>query len=138
MICQSAAIPLRLQDTGRVEVLLVTSRRRQRWILPKGHIATGMSAHESAAKEAYEEGGVTGPVATIPAGSYRTLKRRVDGSRHTVIVVAYPLFVSRSEEAWPEMDWRRRRWVPVPSGLDIIDDAALHATILTAYRRLIG
>jgi 8-oxo-dGTP pyrophosphatase MutT (NUDIX family) len=60
---QSGVLPYRV-TAGKVEVLLVTSTRRKRWIAPKGWIALGLSAAESAAKEALEEAGVSGHVVT--------------------------------------------------------------------------
>lgn len=49
-------------------MLLVTSRTRRRWILPKGKIARGLMASCSAECEAYEEAGVTGRIASEPIG----------------------------------------------------------------------
>lgn len=60
---QSGALPYRIK-AGKVEVLLVTSTRHKHWIVPKGWIALGLSAAESAAKEALEEAGVCGQVQT--------------------------------------------------------------------------
>ena len=67
---QSAVIPYR-RDEGRVEILLITSRKRRRWVLPKGVCEPDMTAADSAAKEAMEEAGVRGSVSTETVGRYR-------------------------------------------------------------------
>lgn len=48
---QSGVIPYRIIE-GKVEILLITTRKRQGWVIPKGGLCKGMSPHESAAKEA--------------------------------------------------------------------------------------
>ncbi|HEX4272082.1 MAG TPA: NUDIX domain-containing protein, partial [Rhizomicrobium sp.] len=53
-----------------LEVLLITSLNSRRWILPKGWLMPGLSDGQSAAREALEEAGVTGVIATTPLGSY--------------------------------------------------------------------
>jgi len=65
---QSASIPYRI-DQGRLRVLLVTSRTRRRWILPKGKVAPRMLPGRSAEREAFEEAGVLGRLAKDPIGS---------------------------------------------------------------------
>ena len=44
-------------------------------LLAKGKVVPGLSLAENAAKEAMEEAGVVGKVASRTAGSYRTIKR---------------------------------------------------------------
>ncbi len=67
---QSASIPYRIEQGG-LRVLLVTSRTRRRWILPKGKVAPRMLPGRSAEREAFEEAGVLGRLAKDPIGSYR-------------------------------------------------------------------
>lgn len=54
---QSGAIPYRWY-AQQLQVLLTTSRRNKRWIIPKGLIEYHLSAADSAAQEAWEEAGV--------------------------------------------------------------------------------
>jgi phosphohistidine phosphatase len=56
---QSAILPYRLRGDD-LEVLVITSRKGTRWVLPKGIVEPGMTAAASAAKEAMEEAGVEG------------------------------------------------------------------------------
>jgi len=59
---QCAAIPYRKTEAGNLEILLVTSRGKGNWILPKGNVKPGKSAAVSAAEEAYEEAGARGVI----------------------------------------------------------------------------
>ena len=55
---QVAALCWRTGLAG-LEVLLITSRHSKRWILPKGWLQPDLTAAENAAREAFEEAGVT-------------------------------------------------------------------------------
>lgn len=65
----SAALPYLIQPDG-LKVVLITSRKRGRWIIPKGEIEPDLTAWDSAAKEAWEEAGIEGLIATEPLGTY--------------------------------------------------------------------
>ncbi len=97
---QCAAVPFRHGPDGP-EILLVTSRSRRRWIVPKGNVEP-VGARRTAAREAYEEGGVSGHVETAPFGCYDH-----DGG----VVEAYLLAVETEHARWPERRVRQRRWV---------------------------
>jgi 8-oxo-dGTP pyrophosphatase MutT (NUDIX family) len=66
---QSAVLPYRLRD-GDTEVLLITSRKGTRWVLPKGIVEPELTPSESAAKEGLEEAGVKGEVLEKEFGNY--------------------------------------------------------------------
>ena len=104
---QSAVVPYRVLRGG-IEVLLITSRRRSRWIIPKGIVERGLTAAESAAREAYEEAGILGTVAPTPLGEYEYRKW---GGVCTVTVFA--MKVHTTLEEWPEASSRQRRWLTV-------------------------
>ena len=80
---QSGVIPVL---DGRL--VLITSRKSERWIIPKGYVEKGLSPAESAAKEAYEEAGLIGLVHHKEAGKYRY---RTFGKNFSDQV--YPLFI---------------------------------------------
>lgn len=101
---QSAVIPY-LRQAGGVRFLLITSRKRSRWILPKGICEPGMSASASAAKEALEEAGVRGRVAAEPVGRYEY--RKWGG---TCRVEVFTMLVEEILERWPEQ-FRDREWL---------------------------
>ncbi|PAP77799.1 NUDIX hydrolase [Rubrivirga marina] len=98
---QCAAVPFRLGPDGP-EVLLVTSRTRGRWIVPKGNVESA-GARETAALEAFEEAGVTGCVGPRPFGCYHH-----DGDG---LVDVFLLAVEVEHAVWPERGIRERRWV---------------------------
>jgi len=59
---QYAAIPIRLRKNGKAEVLLLTSRGKGRWGIPKGWPMRKRSPKGTARQEAFEEAGVKGRV----------------------------------------------------------------------------
>lgn len=103
----SGVIPYRRRK-GRLEVLLVTSRRRGRWVIPKGRIEAHLSSRRSARREAFEEAGVKGKMSEDPLGWY---KHRQNGTREPTEV--YALHVKVQFDEWPEAGVRRRRWMPL-------------------------
>lgn len=106
-IIQSGVIPYRRKN-HRIEVLLVTSNTRKRWIIPKGHIEPHLSACESACKEAYEEAGVKGHAEPVPFGVYLH-----DGAPGSGLVEVYLMEVADELQRYPEDDDRERRWMPL-------------------------
>lgn len=123
MPLQSAAIPFRLDAKGELQILLVTSRKRGRWILPKGNVRLGMAPHSSAAKEAFEEAGVIGRVAPDPIAIY---VKEQDISQRTA---TYALAVTTEAPVWPEKHERRRRWVSVSEALDLADSKSVRQAL---------
>jgi phosphohistidine phosphatase len=101
---QSAVVPFRV-DADRLEVLMITSRKRKRWIVPKGIREPELSAAASAAKEALEEAGIEGRVSSAPIGSYQ-----YDKWGGTCNVEVYTLEVEQVHPTWEE-DFRAREWV---------------------------
>lgn len=107
---QYGALPWR-NDGGRgVRVLLVTSRTRGLWILPKGWPIDGLSPHRAAAQEALEEAGVFGTTSPEPCGSYRYTKILADESTRHCRVTIYPLRVKATLVDWQESGQRHRKW----------------------------
>jgi len=120
---QFGAVPWRMRG-GRREYLLITSRRTGRWIFPKGGRIAWLSARDSAAQEAYEEAGVEGLVAREPAGRYRTLKVRPEGTQELEVEM-YPLEVEVELADWPEKKQRRRRWASLEDACILLSEAGL-------------
>ncbi|MBN1928300.1 MAG: NUDIX hydrolase [Chlorobiaceae bacterium] len=108
-------------------IVLITTRSSGRWIIPKGYVEKGMSPAESAAKEAWEEGGIVGKVESEPIGTY--VYRRPSG-RYSVKV--YPLEVESLLERWDEMHLRQRRVVSPAEALDMIVHDELKS-LITSY-----
>ncbi|HEX8387513.1 MAG TPA: NUDIX hydrolase [Sphingomonas sp.] len=131
---QCAALPFRFAPTGGCEILLVTSCRRRRWIIPKGNVEPPLSPALSAAKEAYEEAGVSGMITSADIGSYRYEKRRDDGSSASMSVTVFPLAVGTVLDHWPEMSKRQRQWFDIEVAVRMVDDPELR-TLLVAFAR---
>jgi 8-oxo-dGTP pyrophosphatase MutT (NUDIX family) len=103
-ITQSAAVPYRLREGG-TEVLLITPRGGDGWIVPKGKIQADLGARESARREAFEEAGVEGEMHPEPFGEYQ------HGGSKGALVSVFLLRLIREYTSWPESHERKRRWV---------------------------
>ena len=112
---QSAILPYRRQDDDP-EVLVISSRKGKRWVLPKGIVEPGMTAAASAAKEAREEAGVEGRVMTQSLGTY---KHKKWGG--TCEVEVFPMEVTNELAEWPERALRRREWVGLEEAAKRLD-----------------
>lgn len=114
---QSGVIPYRRKG-GDIEVLLVTSATRKRWIIPKGNLEPNMDARESARLEAYEEAGVTGRIHPVPLGAY--LHDRGDDEPTQVDVFLMEVDRVLPESRWPEHDHRTRQWVTISAAREMV------------------
>ena len=112
-------------DHGRLEFLLVTARRSAgEWVLPKGHIERGETAEGAAAREVFEEAGVTATACgTLGDLEYTTPRGRI---RVRIFLMEF-----QSEEPGPG-EGRRRSWLsadetrarlPFPDARALIDRA---------------
>ncbi len=102
---QSGVIPYRVKN-GKIEILLITTRNFQHWVIPKGDIPNGMSAPDSAAKEAWEEAGVIGQIDANELGTYKYRKR---GRVYQVKMYLLPVEVMSKN--YPEARQRKRQWL---------------------------
>jgi 8-oxo-dGTP pyrophosphatase MutT (NUDIX family) len=116
------------------EMLLVTTLRTHRWILPKGWPQPGLSLAGSAAAEAHEEAGVRGEVWPTPLGDYHYLKEK-NGLGHPCRVMVFPLLVTRMDQAWPEKGVRELLWLPFEQAAARVCEPELRRLLL-AFRRL--
>ena len=104
---QSGVIPYR-KNNGELQILLITSVKKKRWILPKGFIEFNLSPFESAKKEAYEEAGVTGSNETVEVGTFK-VKRPIGFCN----IIIYSMEVLEVLDDYPEKDLRKRKWFSV-------------------------
>jgi 8-oxo-dGTP pyrophosphatase MutT (NUDIX family) len=125
---QVAALPVRHTASGSREVLVITSRKTGRFIIPKGWPMKGRSDADAAALEAREEAGVVGKVRRKPIGSYTYWKRLVDEFR-LVEVHVYLLKVSRQLETWQEKQSRQMAWLSPTDAALLVDEPQLVALI---------
>src|SRR5690606_25650458 len=116
---QSATIPFRIHD-GKVEVLLITTRKKGKWSIPKGNIERDLSAPGSAEKEALEEAGVRGEVGRVSLGCYRH-----GNSNKDPIVEVFLVRGDREQPTWREADARERRRVSLEETYGPVDEEGL-------------
>ena len=116
------------QTDGVRRFWIVTSRRTQRWVLPKGGIDEGMTAPEAAAQEAFEEAGVIGNPALNEIGHYHVAKIRPP-LIWTVQVALYPMLVTEVLEEWKELKQRERRLVTIDEAAELIIEQDIIALI---------
>jgi 8-oxo-dGTP pyrophosphatase MutT (NUDIX family) len=116
---QSCVIPYRI-NKGELEVLLITSIHKKKWIFPKGFIEFNFSAFESAKKEAYEEAGVIGENETVELGSFG-LKKKNGKS----LIRVFSMQVSEELQDYPEKNLRKRKWFNLTEALEKITLADL-------------
>jgi 8-oxo-dGTP pyrophosphatase MutT (NUDIX family) len=129
---QSGVIPYRVVN-GSFEILLITSRRRGRWIIPKGIVEPGFTPAASAQKEAGEEAGIVGSVGAAPVGEYRYGKW---GGECTVQVFA--LEVQTMWDTWPEAAARKRQWMALNDAAHAVREPGLQQLIFTLPEALKG
>ena len=126
---QSAVIPHRRRQGG-LELLLITSRKRKRWVLPKGIVEPGLTPAASAAKEALEEAGVEGEVSAEPVGRYEYEKWG-----GTCRVEVFTLAVETVLGRWPE-EFRERRWLSPEEAARRVEEPELRRLLLATARRV--
>lgn len=129
-IVQSGILPWRTGADGGVEVLLITSRGGNRWIVPKGRLTARMSLRESACREAFEEAGVRGSADSRPLGSFVTDKTDLLGRTRKLEVVVYAMEVIEELADWPEKGERQRRWCSAAEAAAAVESDSLRALIL--------
>ena len=105
---QVAALCWRRACKGH-EVLLVTTRGRGQWMVPKGWPKTDTPDAEMAGVEAYEEAGVRGSVSPDPVGRFHFEKRIGPGTVMECVATVYALEVSGLDPEFPRIrpatDW---------------------------------
>ena len=107
---QFAALPFRI-EAAELSILLITTRRKRRWSVPKGSPMLRKRAHRVAAIEAYEEAGLRGKIGRQALGRFRHNKRK--GKRKIACEVKlYPLKVTKQHGRFPERGQRKLVWLP--------------------------
>jgi 8-oxo-dGTP pyrophosphatase MutT (NUDIX family) len=122
---QSAVIPYVLDD-NEIRIVLVTSRTRMRWIIPKGIIEPGLSPLESARQEALEEAGVKGKIFPQDIGTYSYKKWK-----GTCTVKVFVMQVRKMLDMWEEEWLRTRELVSIEEAIKRIDEEELRKMIQT-------
>jgi 8-oxo-dGTP pyrophosphatase MutT (NUDIX family) len=131
---QVAALCWRTSPRHGVEVLLITSLNSKRWIIPKGWPEAELSPAENAAREAFEEAGVTGKISAEPVGSYHYLKEKKDGGGMPCTVKVFALAVTKQLDDWPEKGAREMLWLSPEQAAVKVSEPALRQ-LLKNFRK---
>jgi 8-oxo-dGTP pyrophosphatase MutT (NUDIX family) len=127
---QSGVIPYRWR-AGQLEVMLITSLGRKRWIIPKGVVEPELTPAQSAAQEAWEEAGLTGRVSSQVLGSYRNYKWG-----GVCRIEVYLLEVEQVADSWPEAGQRQRLWLSPEAAARRVEEDRLKELILNLPKTL--
>jgi 8-oxo-dGTP pyrophosphatase MutT (NUDIX family) len=124
---QFAALPYRMRDSD-LEILLITTRKKRRWSIPKGWPIKHFTPQGTAAIEAYEEAGVRGATGSKQVGKFK--KKRIRNNRPVVCdVEIFPLQVGSLKRRWPEKRERSRVWVKPNEAAKLVKKAGLRRAI---------
>ena len=134
---QYAALPYRFTPDAALEILLVTTRRSKRWIIPKGWPIKGLRPAKSAAREAFEEAGVRGKIGAKSVGLFKYNKLLDEhGIEVSCEVKVFPLLVKRQSESWPEFEQRLVQWVEPAKAVSLIKERQLKKLVATFAKRV--
>ncbi len=111
---QSGVIPYRFNN-GSIEILLITSVKKKKWIIPKGYIEFNLSPFESAKKEAYEEAGIIGSNETVELGAVK-----INKSIGNCYLKVFSMEVVNLLDDYPEKDLRKRKWMTITDAVKFI------------------
>jgi 8-oxo-dGTP pyrophosphatase MutT (NUDIX family) len=126
---QYATLPWR-KSGDTLEILLITTLRTHRWIVPKGWPMEGKSPQDAAAQEAMEEAGISGNVAKSPLGSFQYNKLRKNGETVSCKVDVFPMEVAHQRRMWAEKHRREKQWFSVEEALERVTEPGLRRLIV--------
>ncbi|WCK80119.1 NUDIX hydrolase [Agrobacterium fabrum] len=92
--------------------------------------------HEVAAREAWEEAGVTGKVKKKPLGYYTYVKKVRVGEHVPSLVQVHLLRVTKLDDDYPESGQRKTSWFSPEEAAAVVDEPEL-AALLRSTRQFI-
>jgi 8-oxo-dGTP pyrophosphatase MutT (NUDIX family) len=126
---QFGALPWRIGEGGRRQVMLLTSRETRRWIIPKGWPMKGRKPAEVASQEAYEEAGLIGHiVGKRPLGNFHYQKQLTKTARLCHVRV-FSFRVERQLDDWPEKTQRETEWFDATEAATLVEEDGLAGII---------
>lgn len=126
---QYAALPWR-RHQGVLQILLITTRGTGRWIIPKGWPEATLSAPQCAAREALEEAGVVGEIASRKLGSFDCHKRVKNGAMLPLHIEVFTMEVVRQRRDWAEKGHRTIAWCTLDDALVRVREPGLRKLII--------
>ncbi len=130
---QVAALCTR-QKSGKTQVLMIRSLDTGRWILPKGWPMAGRTLAGAALQEAWEEAGVRGTVSEEHIGCYSYDKITASGKAKPCRVCVFHVEVDGLAKTYPEVDKRKRKWMPPAKAAEAVAEPELRA-LLAGFQR---
>ena len=130
---QIAALPMVETEDGTF-VLLITTRGRGRWTIPKGWPKQGLADADLAAEEAVQEAGVEGDIGAEPVGIFGYTKRLHLFSWAKCRVEVYPLQVRLHRLRWREKEARKMCWVTPDEAVSLVADTELASLLRSLFR----
>ena len=112
------------------EILLVTSRGRGNWILPKGWPKKKVSAAQTALEEAFEEAGIRGTVADDAIGEYHYTKSTKGGAVINCVAMVYEVVFTEMAKTFPEKGDRKVSWFTPEAAAQAVSSPELAALLL--------
>ena len=127
---QGAALPFRILEDGRIEVLLIRRQNRP-WGIPKGGVDPGRTLRNTAMNEAAEEAGLHGELLEEPLGDFVYQKQRGE-----CLVTVYGMRVTKMDDYWLEQPFRERKWFGIEEALTLIGRKEIQPMIAKLGRML--
>lgn len=121
---QFAALCYRVRKT-KIQVLLITSRGTQRWIVPKGWPMDKRTPAESAVQEAWEEAGVRGQSDGRCLGIFSFSKDADDLGALPCLAMVYAVEVDELADDYPEVGQRKRKWMSRKKAARLVSEPEL-------------
>lgn len=115
---------------GKVQILLVTSKKSRRWIIPKGWPQDGATPAEAAITEAWEEAGVSGKAKTVCLGIFSYVKALPGDESVPCVVAVFPVKVTSLAADWPEKRLRKRKWLSPRKAASIVQERELAGILM--------
>ena len=135
MADQIAALPIRQDKSGKLYVLMVTSRDTGRWVMPKGWLMNGKKPWHAAEIEALEEAGAVGSISDTEIGVYHYWKRLDDGTKVRCRVTVYPMVVKKLKRRWKERKERKRHWFSPKKAAKLVEEKELSDLLKSLTKR---
>mmetsp|Transcript_11862 Transcript_11862/g.21451 ORF Transcript_11862/g.21451 Transcript_11862/m.21451 type:complete len:149 (-) Transcript_11862:1659-2105(-) len=116
---RTAGVVVVKREHEQLFVLMVTARKRDTWILPKGGIEEGESAIDAALREAREEAGV---IAREQLATFLGGYEYGNGSNVLFWIIQGDfVLLERSHEEWNERNCRERRWFSIAEAFEMCE-----------------
>jgi ADP-ribose pyrophosphatase YjhB (NUDIX family) len=106
---QVAALPF-VYEANKLKVLLITNRKKEKWLIPKGWPVKKLTFPDSAACEAHEEAGVKGVIYRESFGQFGYDKKIKKEQTIPCRVIVYGLCVTDQSSEWEEKGQRTLLW----------------------------